>query len=415
VGIGTATPDASAALEISSTSKGVLLPRLTITQLQALDPKVEGLIVYCTDCVKKGIYMSNGISFSEISDFAAHSSLGTDNPSLLISKAIFNNLFPYRADITGAVRTSDFYSYENFGLALQALKSIKIQIWRQEQTEADATDDAGNLESGFSLFNDGTRDYYYSDYLSKIIRKKTGEADVERYSSSDWSQDYNLGKTQFLQKEIDYGDFLNNGTLTKNNKELAAFLAQISHETGTDTTNNDGRLNGGLVYKSEQACSPGGAHYNTDTCDYIDLTNQNDVNYPPGAGVQYYGRGPMQTSWNYNYGLLSWVLYGDVNVLLQDPEKVIENGVTAFSSAIHFWMYPNDKPSSHEVINTSRGFAKTINIINGGLECGSANNNDTVDAKVSRRISFYRTYSDALGYVDIESDASLKCFDLTPY
>ena len=47
VGIGIATPDASAAVEIKSTTQGLLLPRMTAEQINALTP-VEGLLVYNT-------------------------------------------------------------------------------------------------------------------------------------------------------------------------------------------------------------------------------------------------------------------------------------------------------------------------------------------------------------------------------
>jgi len=50
-GIGTATPSASSALEISSTTKGFLPPRMTQDQRDALAP-VEGLIVYNTTTKK---------------------------------------------------------------------------------------------------------------------------------------------------------------------------------------------------------------------------------------------------------------------------------------------------------------------------------------------------------------------------
>ena len=47
-GIGTATPNSSAALEISSTTKGFLPPRMTMAQRDAITP-VEGLIVYIAE------------------------------------------------------------------------------------------------------------------------------------------------------------------------------------------------------------------------------------------------------------------------------------------------------------------------------------------------------------------------------
>lgn len=46
--IGSGTVDASAKLEVKSTDKGVLLPRLTTTQRNAINEVVEGLIIYNT-------------------------------------------------------------------------------------------------------------------------------------------------------------------------------------------------------------------------------------------------------------------------------------------------------------------------------------------------------------------------------
>jgi hypothetical protein len=49
VGIGTTTPDPSAALDITSTTKGLLIPRMTNAQRQAISSPVAGLMVFVTD------------------------------------------------------------------------------------------------------------------------------------------------------------------------------------------------------------------------------------------------------------------------------------------------------------------------------------------------------------------------------
>lgn len=49
VGIGTATPDASAQLDVSSTTKGFLLPRMTLQQRTAIANPAAGLLVFQTD------------------------------------------------------------------------------------------------------------------------------------------------------------------------------------------------------------------------------------------------------------------------------------------------------------------------------------------------------------------------------
>ena len=50
VGVGTTTPDASAALDITSTTGGLLVPRMTAVQRDAITSPAQGLIIFCSDC-----------------------------------------------------------------------------------------------------------------------------------------------------------------------------------------------------------------------------------------------------------------------------------------------------------------------------------------------------------------------------
>jgi len=52
VGIGTNTPNASAVLEIKDSTKGILIPRMTMTHRNAIQNPAEGLMVYQTDSTK---------------------------------------------------------------------------------------------------------------------------------------------------------------------------------------------------------------------------------------------------------------------------------------------------------------------------------------------------------------------------
>ena len=65
VGVGTTTPDASSALDITSTTKGLLIPRMTETQRDAISPAATGLMIYQTDGTA-GFYYYNGSSWSEV-------------------------------------------------------------------------------------------------------------------------------------------------------------------------------------------------------------------------------------------------------------------------------------------------------------------------------------------------------------
>lgn len=64
-GIGTTTPDASAKLEISSTSKGLLAPRMTAAQKTAIVSPATGLLVYQTDA-PTGFYVNTGTAVSPL-------------------------------------------------------------------------------------------------------------------------------------------------------------------------------------------------------------------------------------------------------------------------------------------------------------------------------------------------------------
>ena len=52
--------DASAILDVKSTEKGFLPPRMTEAQMNAISNPAEGLIVYCADCSPKGPYYYDG-------------------------------------------------------------------------------------------------------------------------------------------------------------------------------------------------------------------------------------------------------------------------------------------------------------------------------------------------------------------
>jgi uncharacterized protein (TIGR02145 family) len=63
VGVGTATPHASAALDVTSTTKGLLPPRMTLTQRNAISTPMAGLMVYCTNCGSGEPQYYNGTSW----------------------------------------------------------------------------------------------------------------------------------------------------------------------------------------------------------------------------------------------------------------------------------------------------------------------------------------------------------------
>ena len=57
VGIGTSNPNVAAIVEIASTSQGVLFPRMTIAQRNAITSTPVGLILFVTDGDNEGLYI----------------------------------------------------------------------------------------------------------------------------------------------------------------------------------------------------------------------------------------------------------------------------------------------------------------------------------------------------------------------
>jgi microcystin-dependent protein len=66
VGVGTATPAASAALDVTATDKGILVPRLTLAQRDAVSAPATGLLIYQTDNTP-GFYFFNGTQWASVS------------------------------------------------------------------------------------------------------------------------------------------------------------------------------------------------------------------------------------------------------------------------------------------------------------------------------------------------------------
>lgn len=206
-----------------------------------------------------------------------------------------------------------------------------------------------------------------------------------------------------------FPEFCTEGSMDERRREAAAFLANVSHETtGGWSTAPDGPYAWGLCFKEEVGCGDGSC------MGYC----ASSAMWSCAPGQTYHGRGPMQLSWNYNYGQAGEDLGLD---LINQPNLITSNGTVAFRTAIWFWMTPQSpKPSCHDVMvgawtpsaadrsgNREPGFGMTVNIINGGLEC-----NRGPDSRVDDRIGFYRRYADLMG---VDPGTSLDCATMTSY
>jgi hypothetical protein len=98
VGIGTTNPNSSAALEINSADKGLLIPRMTQAQRDLIVSPVNGLMVYQTDNTP-GFYYHNGSSWSPIMSntnnlWSLNGNSGTASHQISLALQIIN-LWPY--------------------------------------------------------------------------------------------------------------------------------------------------------------------------------------------------------------------------------------------------------------------------------------------------------------------------------
>jgi hypothetical protein len=66
VGIGTTTPDASSILDISSTTGGLLLPRMNTLQRDAINSPAVGLLIYLVDGTIQCLQVYNGTNWENI-------------------------------------------------------------------------------------------------------------------------------------------------------------------------------------------------------------------------------------------------------------------------------------------------------------------------------------------------------------
>ncbi|KAE8706647.1 Endochitinase 1 [Hibiscus syriacus] len=213
----------------------------------------------------------------------------------------------------------------------------------------------------------------------------------------------------FIAAAKSFPDFAATGNEETRKREVAAFLGQTSHETtgGTGWPADIGPDYWGYCWNKEDGCP-------SDYC-------AANVNYPCVPGVRYCGRGPIQLSWNANYGQYGESI-GLKGQLLQDPDMLIRNATMAFEASYWFWMTTQPpKPSCHDVITgiwtpsdydrqlgRVPGYGMLTNIINGGLEC----NIPAPDARVEDRIKYYKRYTGMLG---ISPGDNLDCYNMIPY
>ncbi|ELR67908.1 Chitinase [Photobacterium marinum] len=225
----------------------------------------------------------------------------------------------------------------------------------------------------------------------------------------------------------EYTDGRNSDAICK--KSIVTAFAHFAQETGGHIAKDNVWDNPlaleewqqALVHVREMGWSEGQVGYTTG-CGQNDWQNKR---WPCAAGQGYFGRGAKQLSYHFNYGPFSEVMFdGDASVLLNDPGRVADSWLN-LASAIWFFLTPQApkpamlhvidrtwKPSQREIdAGIGYGFGTTINIINGGIECGEHNKNK---GQPVNRIRYWEGLASHY-QIPIEADEKNTCWQQTPY
>ncbi|MEZ8092849.1 chitinase [Photobacterium swingsii] len=225
----------------------------------------------------------------------------------------------------------------------------------------------------------------------------------------------------------DYTDGRNADAICK--KSIVTAFAHFAQETGGHIAKDNHWDNPlgleewqqALVHVREMGWSEGQVGYTTG-CGQNDWQNKK---WPCAAGQGYFGRGAKQLSYHFNYGAFSEVMYdGDASVLLNNPGLVADSWLN-LASAIWFFLTPQaPKPAMLHVIDRTwtpsqreidagigYGFGTTINVINGGIECGEQNKDK---GQPVNRIRYWEGLS-SYYQIPIEADEANTCWQQTPY
>ncbi|MBE0357072.1 chitinase [Pseudoalteromonas phenolica] len=212
-------------------------------------------------------------------------------------------------------------------------------------------------------------------------------------------------------------------------KSIITAFAHFAQETGghiakDNISDNPQQLEEwqqALVHVREMGWSEGQPGYTTG-CGQNDWQNRR---WPCADGQGYFGRGAKQLSYHFNYGAFSEVMFnGDATVLLNNPGLVADSWLN-LASAIWFFLTPQaPKPAMLHVIDRTwvpsqkelaagigYGFGTTINVINGGIECGEQNR---TKGQPVNRIRYWEGLSNYYN-IPIEADEENTCWQQTPF
>ncbi|XWS13162.1 hypothetical protein CRYUN_Cryun36dG0013900 [Craigia yunnanensis] len=213
---------------------------------------------------------------------------------------------------------------------------------------------AGILAGSVSVKAQSVADIVTPEFFNGILDQADASCEGRNFYS----------RAAFLEAVNSFPQF---GSADDIRREIAAFFAHVTHETGHFC----------FIEEIDGA-----------TRDYCDETY---TQYPCNPDRGYYGRGPLQLTWNFNYGAAGQSIGFDG---LNSPETVATDPVISFETALWYWVN-----SVQPVIG--QGFGATIRAINGDIECDGGD-----PAAVQARINYYTEYCNQLG---VDPGPNLTC------
>jgi hypothetical protein len=230
VGIGTPTPDASAALDVTSSTKGFLPPRVSLNSTAVAAPvtsPVEGLIVYntaTTGNVTPGLYVWNGASLiwdrvTTTRSAGAEKKLGIDLTGSAFPQKVYHDLLWYQTSSGGITPDQVPWYCENVTKANQLaaywLQKIINEFkalendnhWDQSQNSMIVNSSIlGKIVLGRTALGTGTADMdndpalanlYGSDYFTLIVGSNV--------TNELYTMEFNIGIVSNSSGNVGYG------------------------------------------------------------------------------------------------------------------------------------------------------------------------------------------------------------------
>tara|TARA_R110002073_G_scaffold57778_4_gene146664 strand:+ start:71432 stop:72526 length:1095 start_codon:yes stop_codon:yes gene_type:complete len=253
IGIGTTSPDASSVLDMTSTTKGVLIPRMTTVQRAAIATPALGLQVYDTD--SKAVWSYNGTEWV----------VGTGGPGKFVDGA-----------------TSDIAYYNGrVGIGINTF-STTHKLWVQETKTSNAANTPVNVVAnyngtgtststyglGATARNQGTATINYAIGTQGVIQNSGGG--TINIGVGSWPQVYNS----------------NSGTMGY----AAGAIAAVYNTSGTITT---------AVGMDSEVDNSATMHIDDAFSSYININNAGTIDNAYGAYIDFQGAGTVTNA----YGL----------------------------------------------------------------------------------------------------------------